>query len=276
MERKTRLRIALSLGSLALTFAALEVTGRVVVPAPVERKDGFRNDDQLGWILPKGEQMVWRGKRAQVNSLGFRGSEPVPGKPSVVIVGDSSVFGDGVDDHQTMSAQLARALDGRADVQWVFPGTPAGSLESGSTGCALSSVPMSWSSTTNTPTTAARTLDRVIAATQLGWLANTKIGGLISYLSLRQRMSANASNLSMDEYGTCLRDIAQDQRSAGGRCRLRAAHLRVDFPNSPLFGQPEPGEPGTRLVDYQDTMRSVATQSMHPSSSARRPYRRRA
>ena len=65
----------------------------------------------------KGRADGLAGKQAQVNSLGFRGSEPVPGKPSVVIVGDSSVFGDGVDDHQTMSAQLARALDGRADVQ---------------------------------------------------------------------------------------------------------------------------------------------------------------
>ena len=78
MERKTRLRIALSLGSLALTLPRSR-SRDAVVPAPVERKDGFRNDDQLGWILPKGEQMVWRGKRAQVNSLGFRGSEPVPG-----------------------------------------------------------------------------------------------------------------------------------------------------------------------------------------------------
>ena len=260
MERKTRLRIALSLGSLALTFAALEITGRVVVPAPVERKDGFRNDDQLGWILPKGEQMVWRGKQAQVNSLGFRGSEPVPGKPTVLIVGDSSVFGDGVDDDQTMSAQLARALDGRADVQnagvpgytcwqsriWVDRVRPQLSPD----------VLVVYNQ--HSDYRRASSHDRVIAATQLGWLANTGIGGLISYLSLRQRMSANASNLSMDEYGTCLRDIAQDQRSAGGSVVFVQPISEVDFPNSPLFGQPEPGEPGTRLVDYQDTMRSVA------------------
>ena len=62
MERKTRLRIALSLGSLALTFAALEVTGRVVVPAPVERKDGF--ETTINWDGYCQRASRWSGREA--------------------------------------------------------------------------------------------------------------------------------------------------------------------------------------------------------------------
>ena len=38
----------------------------------------------------------------------------------------------------------------------------------------------------------------------------------------------------------------------------------VDFPSSPLFGQPEPGEPGTRLADYRTAMRQVAKETPAP------------
>ena len=89
-------------------------------------------------------------------------------------------------------------------------------------------------------------------------------------------MSANASNLSMDEYGACLRDIAQDQRSAGGSVVFVQPISEVDFPNSPLFGQPEPGEPGTAWSTTKTPCGQSQRQSMRPSSSARRPYRRRA
>ena len=100
----------------------------------------------------------------------------------MLIVGDSSVFGDGVDDDQTMSAQLARALDGRADVQnagvpgytcwqsriWVDRVRPQLSPD----------VLVVYNQ--HSDYRRASSHDRVIAATQLGWLANTGIGGLIS------------------------------------------------------------------------------------------------
>lgn len=261
MDRKTRLRIALALASLALTLAALEVTGRLLVPAPIARTDGFMHDDQLGWVLPKGERMMWRGKVAQVNSLGFRGNEPVDGVESVLIVGDSSVFGDGVNDRQTMAAHLTEALDGRVDVQ--NGGVPGYT-------CWQSRIWVSRIRPDFSPDVLiiynqhsdyrrASSHDRVIAATQLGWLANTGTGWLISHLSLRQRMQANASNLSLDEYDACLRDLARDQLATGGGVVFVQPISEVDFPTSPLYGQPEPGEYGTRLMDYQDAMRSVAT-----------------
>jgi|GEM_PF-1864905 len=260
MERKTRLRIALAIGSVVLTLAALEVTGRLLVPAPITRTDGFRHDDQLGWVLPTGERMVWRGKPAQVNSLGFRGNEPMADVESVLIVGDSSVFGDGVDDTQTMPAQLTQALGGRADVQ--NGGVPGYT-------CWQSRIWVDRIRTQFSPSVLvvynqhsdyrrASTHDRVIAATQLGWLANTGIGWLISHLSLKQRMRSNASNLSLNEYTACLQDLAQDQLNTGGTVVFVQPISEVDFPTSPLYGQPEPGAHGTRLIDYQDAMRSVA------------------
>ena len=260
MERKTRLRIALALGSLVLTLAVLEIAGRLVVPAPVERKDGFKHDDQLGWVLPKGERMVWRGRAAQVNSIGFRGSEPIAGAQSILIVGDSSVFGDGVDDGQTMSAQLARALGGQTDVQ--NGGVPGYT-------CWQSKIWIDRVQPQFSPDVLvvynqhsdyrrASSHDRVIAATQLGWMAHTGVGWLISHLSLKQRMQANASNLSLDEYTDCLEDLAAGQLNGGGRVVFVQPISEVDFPSSPFYGQPEPGEHGTRLIDYQDAMRSVA------------------
>ena len=117
MTRKTQLRLTLAGSSLLLTLGVLELAGRLTVPAPAERTDGFVNDSQLGWALPKASTMQWRGKAVRINRLGLRGPEPASGEKLALIVGDSSVFGDGVDDHQTMAAQLERALDGRMKVQ---------------------------------------------------------------------------------------------------------------------------------------------------------------
>jgi hypothetical protein len=55
--------------------------------------------------------------RVRTNSLGLRGPEVAPRKPAgtrrVIVVGDSYVFGQGVDDDQTMPARLSRRLNDR-------------------------------------------------------------------------------------------------------------------------------------------------------------------
>jgi lysophospholipase L1-like esterase len=65
--------------------------------------------------------------RVTTNSLGYRGSDIAPRKPSgelrILFVGDSFVYGDFVNDDQTLPAQLEQRLNGRcADVRVVNAG----------------------------------------------------------------------------------------------------------------------------------------------------------
>jgi hypothetical protein len=276
MERLTRYRIALALVSLVFTVGVIEICGRLVVPAPVERMDGFVSDEVLGWRLPPASRMLWRGNAAAVNALGMRGSEPNPdATTSIVMVGDSSMFGDGVKDHETMPAQLGAMLGPNIDVQ--NAGVPGYT-------CWQSRIWMSRIRSRYNPDILisynqhsdyrrASADDRVIAATQLGPLATTGIGRVISALSLRRRMSKGASNLSNDEYGSCLRGLAEDQHRGGGKMVFMMPISDVDFQSSPVDAPAEPGQlgppkppgppgpPGTRLMDYEDTMRQVAQET---------------
>lgn len=47
---------------------------------------------------------------ANFNALGLRGPEPDPTRPSILAVGDSFMYGTGVDDHDTIPGQLERVL----------------------------------------------------------------------------------------------------------------------------------------------------------------------
>ena len=66
-------------------------------------------DSIRGWRLPANTVLLWRGGPAHINSLGLRGAEPDPDVAlRVLFVGDSSVFGDGVGEEETMVAQARR------------------------------------------------------------------------------------------------------------------------------------------------------------------------
>ena len=51
-----------------------------------------------------------QGVEVSINSLGLRGPEPVPGRPAVVLAGDSMTLGWGVAESGTLAGQLARRL----------------------------------------------------------------------------------------------------------------------------------------------------------------------
>jgi len=256
-------RLALALGSLLLTIGILEISGRVFISEPVERHDGFDHDAQLGWTLPAGQTMSWRGQPATINRIGLRTPEPKnTATTKILTIGDSSVFGDGVRDHETLAAQMSGLLSSAVDVQ--NAGVPGYT-------CWQSRL---WVErirkqfqpdilivyNQHSDYRRASSHDRVIAATQLGPLATLGIGRLISYASLHWRIRQGGSNLTVDEYRACLRGLADDQESAGGSVVFVIPITDVDFETSPFFGQPEPGEPGTRLVDYRTVMREVASE----------------
>ncbi|MEC8191803.1 MAG: GDSL-type esterase/lipase family protein [Myxococcota bacterium] len=258
----TRSKPLLSLASLLAVVVVLEIVGRVAVPPPPEmRQDGFAADPVLGWALPASTTMVWRNKPAAINRLGLRGPDPRPdARQTILIVGDSSIFGDGVSDRDTLAAQMGRALGSDVDVQ--NGGVPGYT-------CRQSRILIERLSSTLQPDVLiaynqhsdfrrASSEDRVIVAANMGMLRDTGIGRLLSAGMLWNRMRTNGSNLDRSEYEACLTALADTQRQHGGKTLFVVPITEVDFPDSPFYGEPEPEAPGKRLTDYRTSMAEVA------------------
>ncbi|WAS92610.1 alginate O-acetyltransferase AlgX-related protein [Nannocystis punicea] len=116
-----QLLFGLGLGA-ALTEVAFSVRDGGAFP----HVNFYVADPELGVRLEPGATMEFQLKpnpstTIHVNSRGYRGDEwPAPGGDEVIVVGDSQVFGLGVDDDRTFSAQLAQ-LSGRPVVNGGVP-----------------------------------------------------------------------------------------------------------------------------------------------------------
>jgi lysophospholipase L1-like esterase len=104
-----------------LGLAACEVGARVVFPAP---PDPTRQPQIVYRVDPEVRYVLWPNQKGWVddgfvttNSRGFRGGEtdiPKPqGRLRIVVIGDSVVFGMGVNDADTFSQQLEQRLRAR-------------------------------------------------------------------------------------------------------------------------------------------------------------------
>lgn len=78
------------------------------------------DDPAIGHEHVPGASARLQGVEVSINSLGLRGPEPVPGRPAVVLAGDSMTLGWGVAESGTLAGQLARRLGD--DVQVVNAG----------------------------------------------------------------------------------------------------------------------------------------------------------
>jgi hypothetical protein len=111
------------LGRIAAIAAGLGA-GLVIAELAFRQRDGgafphvnfYRPDAVLGVRLEPGatEKVAFGGNpitSVRINAAGYRGADwPAPGKDEIVVAGDSQVFGLGVEEDQTFSAGLARAL----------------------------------------------------------------------------------------------------------------------------------------------------------------------
>ena len=88
-------------------LGGLELAGHAL-PAPVSPQI-LPAHPTRGWTLPADQTFSFGNIQARTNSLGLRSPEP-EAEPSlrVLTLGDSSVFGDGVEDAETFSAVLAQ------------------------------------------------------------------------------------------------------------------------------------------------------------------------
>jgi len=67
-------------------------------------------NEELGWTTIPNLSLVFDGNKFTTNSLGFRSSEVDPDKKHILMVGDSVVWGYGVNDDETMTHYLAKQL----------------------------------------------------------------------------------------------------------------------------------------------------------------------
>lgn len=116
-------RIGRALAGLAVALAIFFVAGEVLARALgiVDRLNGYTRQlfergpsAELPYRLRPGVEVTTGGVRIRVNQLGLRGpatpAVPPPGTVRVLVLGDSVVFGQGVDDDATLPAVLARRL----------------------------------------------------------------------------------------------------------------------------------------------------------------------
>jgi acetyltransferase AlgX (SGNH hydrolase-like protein) len=109
------LRIAMMLGGLGLGLVAAEAAFSYRDGGAFPHLNLYVADPELGVRLMPGatEAISFGGNpisHVQINQDGYRGDElPAPGTDDVLVVGDSQVFGLGVEQDQTFSAVLGKA-----------------------------------------------------------------------------------------------------------------------------------------------------------------------
>lgn len=105
--------------SLALAGGLAEVVVRLVAPQVLTDDRNYRADDELGWTLKRGYRGVLTNSvdfstRVRTNSLGMRGGEPQGRHPAILGLGDSFMFGYGVEEDEAFLTVAARELGGEA------------------------------------------------------------------------------------------------------------------------------------------------------------------
>jgi hypothetical protein len=108
-----KLRIVLIVASSLLALAVAEIAVRLVLPQPlVEGEHFYAPSRELGWTNAPGyrgrlSNLVDFDTAIRINSLGMRGDEPTEQRPRVLGVGDSFMFGYGVEEGETFLARAA-------------------------------------------------------------------------------------------------------------------------------------------------------------------------
>jgi len=124
--------------ALGASLAAVEVLVRILNPQPLAGAM-YSDDPRFGfWNRPNLTKKAFQSEagllpyRITTDSQGYRGARPVanpkpPRTRRVVIVGDSFVFGVGVEDEETLPAQLESLLNAAAPspLLWQQPGAAA-------------------------------------------------------------------------------------------------------------------------------------------------------
>jgi hypothetical protein len=110
-----RARLVLLAASCLFALGVAELAVRLLAPQPLVVGDCFyRSDAQLGWTLAPGyhgrlSNRVDFDTAISIDDLGLRDGDPAAGGPAVLGLGDSFMFGYGVEAGETFLARAARA-----------------------------------------------------------------------------------------------------------------------------------------------------------------------
>ena len=255
-----RNKILLSIISTLVLLLLLEGIGRWLIPNPPANQEGFVSDAELGWPLPVGQTMMWRGVQAQINSLGLRSPEPTAKKNKVLIVGDSSVFGDGVSDRNTMSSQLERILGTEYSVQ--NGGTPGFT-------CLQSQILYNRIVKHYQPDILivynfhsdyrrVEAHDILMPKDLPTVLKGTGLGKTLSAGMLWLRILRGRPNLEVEDYQSCLENLSHQHRKIGTKVLYLWPITGVDFEDHELYGEEDPSPKGLRIKDYREAMSKAA------------------
>ncbi|HVP31818.1 MAG TPA: hypothetical protein VMW35_21935 [Myxococcota bacterium] len=148
MLRRALANVALLLGTLALLVGVGEIVLRLFpdvttfLAARDARGEGsfnpFQPDGLLGYALRPGavahQELGGHVTEVRVNALGLRGPEasprPTPGRPRVLVLGDSFAFGFGVAEGSTLRDRLEASLRARGvDAEVLSAGVPGWSTD---------------------------------------------------------------------------------------------------------------------------------------------------
>jgi hypothetical protein len=119
--RKERLVLGIlfAAGAIVVSIVLCEAGLRAastIRPLTAERHFFFLHDEVLGWRHRPGAVARFKNAVVRINSLGLRGVEiattPAPSDVRILFLGDSQVFGDGVEGDETFVQGLERELRG--------------------------------------------------------------------------------------------------------------------------------------------------------------------
>ena len=109
--------IVLTLSSTVIALLIFEFLVRVIIGVPPKEVlpvARVKPDPDTGWVMLPLDEHYTNEKYVKLNSLGFRGPE-VPSKKDneyrILAVGDSHVYGQGVNDDELMTSVLEKKLD---------------------------------------------------------------------------------------------------------------------------------------------------------------------
>jgi lysophospholipase L1-like esterase len=267
MTTKLTSRLLLVFAASAGTLGLLELAGRLAIDGAPPREDKMVADATLGWVLPAGPTMDWRGTKAAINTLGLRGRQPLSehGATRILFVGDSSVFGDGVRESQTMSDQLAQRLESRRLVDVQNGGVPGYTCPQSTelidrlSGRFQPDILVIYSMNSDYRRVAPD--DRPMAENRLGLLAGTGLGRLVSAGTLQLRMWRKRPNYEVSAYERCIRSMVVTQQESGGKAVLVIPFREADFPEPSAYPGEEPDPPAARLTTYRAAMARVAAET---------------
>jgi len=259
MNRSTLLpRALLALTATLGALLALEIAGRLLVPPPEARHD-FISDYELGWALPVSTEMTWREQPLAVNSLGLRGHEVAPGGTlSVLSVGDSSVFGDGVALEETFSARLEALLGESARVHnGGVPGYTCAQSRLAARRFSRRLAPPDVLLIYSMHSDVRVAVEGDVSSAGFGAAGAYGVGRLAALGGAWLKARRGAQGAPLEDYTSCLEGAVADQAARGGVTALVIPVLDADLPGASAK-QRRYHASTEQLTEYRAAMARVA------------------